>query len=118
MLKQPPQDAGAADKTPSGEPPVADDYTEGGAHAVRIWMAHHQGMSLLSVCNLMSGHPFQRYFHGQPRVTAAELLLSERLPAAMVAEALRRIRIAGGICAVKRGKLAARLPHGCELRLR
>jgi hypothetical protein len=45
---------------------------------VRSWMAHHQGMSLLAVTNLTEGHPFQRWFHNDPRVRATELLLYEK----------------------------------------
>ncbi len=45
---------------------------------VRSWMAHHQGMSLLAVTNLLRGNVVQRWFHANPRVRAAELLLHER----------------------------------------
>jgi cyclic beta-1,2-glucan synthetase len=44
-------------------------------------MAHHQGMSLLAICNLLCDQPFQRYFHAEPYVMATELLLHERMPA-------------------------------------
>ncbi len=50
---------------------------------VRSWMAHHQGMSLLSLTNLLAGRPFQRWFHADPRVRATELLLDEK-PVQMV----------------------------------
>ena len=50
---------------------------------VRSWMAHHQGMSLLSLTNLLAGKPFQRWFHADPRVKATELLLDEK-PVQMV----------------------------------
>jgi hypothetical protein len=57
----------------------AGDYTEGRApKLVRSWMAHHQGMSLLAVTNLLEGDVFQRWFHANPIVHAAELLLHER----------------------------------------
>ena len=58
----------------------AVDYTRGGARPIRNWMAHHQGMSLLSACNLLFDHPMQRYFHAEPHVMATELVLHERLP--------------------------------------
>jgi cyclic beta-1,2-glucan synthetase len=45
---------------------------------VRSWMAHHQGMSLLAVTNLLRDNVFQRWFHANPRVRAAELLLHEK----------------------------------------
>ena len=50
---------------------------------VQSWMAHHQGMSLLAITNLLAGKPFQRWFHSDPRVRATELLLHEK-PAQMV----------------------------------
>jgi cyclic beta-1,2-glucan synthetase len=57
----------------------AADYTEGREpKLVRSWMAHHQGMSLLALTNLLEGDVFQRWFHANPIVHAAELLLHER----------------------------------------
>jgi hypothetical protein len=47
---------------------------------VRCWMAHHQGMILLSVCNLLSNSAMQNLFHTEPMVAATERLLHERLP--------------------------------------
>jgi len=45
---------------------------------VRSWMAHHQGMSLLSIANFLHEDVVQRWFHSHPRVQATELLLQER----------------------------------------
>jgi len=45
---------------------------------VRCWMAHHQGMSLLSVANLLCDNVVQRWFHADRRVQATELLLQEK----------------------------------------
>jgi hypothetical protein len=45
---------------------------------VRCWMAHHQGMSLAAICNLLHGDAFQRWFHAGPVVQASELILQER----------------------------------------
>ncbi len=56
------------------------DYSRAGGEVVRIWMAHHQGMSLLAIANLQFGNPFQKYFHAEPQVLATELLLHERVP--------------------------------------
>ncbi len=61
----------------------AIDYTRSGGEPVRSWMAHHQGMSLLALCNLLFDQPLQKYFHAQPHVLATELLLHERLPAVL-----------------------------------
>jgi hypothetical protein len=45
---------------------------------VRCWMAHHQGMSLLSIANTLHDEVVQRWFHSHPRVQATELLLQEK----------------------------------------
>jgi hypothetical protein len=57
----------------------AADYTLGTEpQMVKSWMAHHQGMSLLALTNLLSDNIFQRWFHANPRVKASELLLHEK----------------------------------------
>jgi cyclic beta-1,2-glucan synthetase len=53
---------------------------------VRCWMAHHQGMILLSVCNLLSDCYMQNLFHQEPRVAATERILHERVPLAAPVE--------------------------------
>jgi cyclic beta-1,2-glucan synthetase len=45
---------------------------------VREWMAHHQGMSLLAIANLLHSDIVRKWFHHDPRVQATELLLQER----------------------------------------
>jgi cyclic beta-1,2-glucan synthetase len=47
---------------------------------VRTFMAHHQGMTLVSIDNALHDSPMQRHFHAEPRVQAADLLLQERIP--------------------------------------
>jgi cyclic beta-1,2-glucan synthetase len=47
---------------------------------VRAYMAHHQGMSFLSLANFVHGNSIQRRFHADPRVRAVEPLLLERVP--------------------------------------
>jgi cyclic beta-1,2-glucan synthetase len=44
----------------------------------RCWMAHHQGMILLSIANFLHDNIIQRWFHADPRVQATELLLHEK----------------------------------------
>jgi cyclic beta-1,2-glucan synthetase len=63
----------------------AADFTPSRHHAwphryqlVRCWMAHHQGMSLLSIANFLRDGVVQRWFHSDPRVQATELLLHEK----------------------------------------
>jgi cyclic beta-1,2-glucan synthetase len=57
----------------------AADFTanEGTPALVREWMAHHQGMSLLAILNLLHDNVVQRWFHSNPQVQSAELLLHE-----------------------------------------
>jgi cyclic beta-1,2-glucan synthetase len=56
----------------------AADYTAPGkAVLVREWMAHHQGMSLLAILNLLRDNVVQRWFHANPVVQSTELLLHE-----------------------------------------
>jgi len=47
---------------------------------VRSYMAHHQGMTLVSLANALTGNSMVRRFHADPRVQATELLLQERIP--------------------------------------
>ncbi len=47
---------------------------------VRTYMAHHQGMGLMSLANFLHGNSFQRRFLADPRVRAVESLLHERIP--------------------------------------
>ena len=45
---------------------------------VRSWMAHHQGMCLLSAANVLCDSSIQRRFHAEPQVAATERILHER----------------------------------------
>jgi cyclic beta-1,2-glucan synthetase len=63
----------AADFTPSVRRSRWNRY-----ELVRCWMAHHQGMSLLSLTNFLHGGIVQCWFHADPRVQASELLLHEK----------------------------------------
>jgi cellobiose phosphorylase len=47
---------------------------------LRSFMAHHQGMSLLALDDVILDSPMQRRFQANPFFRAAELLLQERLP--------------------------------------
>ena len=49
---------------------------------VRSFMAHHQGMILLSLSYLLLGRPMQRRFESDPVFKATLLLLQERIPKA------------------------------------
>lgn len=67
---------------------------------VREWMAHHQGMSLLAILNLLDEDKTKQWFHANPELQATELLLHEKpvSEATLRAEykqfAPRRVRIA------------------------
>lgn len=58
----------------------AADFTGGRENPVlvREWMAHHQGMSLLAISNLLKDNIVQRWFHATPQLQATELLLHEK----------------------------------------
>ena len=47
---------------------------------VKSYMAHHMGMSLLSINNFMNNNIMQKRFHKNPIVKTGELLLEEKLP--------------------------------------
>ena len=47
---------------------------------IRSYMAHHQGMTLLALADVLSDGALRRRFHGHPLGRAAELLLQERTP--------------------------------------
>ena len=61
-----------SDATPRG--------TEARPAVVRAFFAHHQGMSLVALANVVCGDAFVARFHADPRVEASELLLQERVP--------------------------------------
>lgn len=64
----------ALDYTPSHLP-------EGtGVAVIRAYMAHHQGMTVVSIANALLDGRMRARFHAEPIVRAAELLLQERMP--------------------------------------
>ncbi len=54
---------------------------------VDAFFAHHIGMSLVSLTNSLADNIWQRRFHADPLVRAAELLLHERVPRQAVLQA-------------------------------
>jgi cyclic beta-1,2-glucan synthetase len=64
-----PDDAGEAVAVRSGQGTVVATY-----------MAHHQGMTLVALANVLLGDRMVERFHADPRVKATELLLQERIP--------------------------------------
>ena len=67
----------ALDFTPSRLPEKAR------VAVVRAYMAHHQGMTIVSLGNVVHDGLTQRRFHTYPMIQAAELLLQERTPRAV-----------------------------------
>jgi cyclic beta-1,2-glucan synthetase len=67
----------ALDYTPSRLPEQAR------VAVVRAYMAHHQGMTLVALGNVVHDGLTRRRFHAHPLVQAAELLLQERTPRAV-----------------------------------
>ncbi|MFH0856095.1 MAG: glucoamylase family protein [Candidatus Omnitrophota bacterium] len=66
----------AIDYTPAR---LAPDETRA---IVKSFMAHHQGMSLLSLAYVLLDRPMQRRFLAEPMFKSTELLLQERVPTA------------------------------------
>lgn len=64
----------AIDYTDARLPPRTSSAT------VRSYMAHHQGMSLLSLAYVLCDRPMQRRFNADLALRSTELLLQERVP--------------------------------------
>ncbi len=65
------------------------DYTPERLHTkqksflLKSFLAHHQGMSLVSLNNLLNNSIMQRRFHREPLVQSTQILLQERIPHAV-----------------------------------
>ncbi len=59
---------------------------------VGAYMAHHIGMSLVALTNVLTSGVWQRRFHADPVVRSAELLLHERIPRRLVLREPQRTR--------------------------
>ncbi|MEA3424436.1 MAG: glucoamylase family protein, partial [Bacillota bacterium] len=53
---------------------------DGDKKVVKAYMAHHLGMSLLSINNFINDNIMQRRFHSEPIVQTGEFLLQEKTP--------------------------------------
>ncbi|KQP20079.1 glycosyl transferase [Pseudorhodoferax sp. Leaf267] len=47
---------------------------------VRNFMAHHQGMAIVAIANVLQNGRMRERFHREPMVQSSELLLQERMP--------------------------------------
>jgi cyclic beta-1,2-glucan synthetase len=68
------------DYTPRNRDAEASPDTAAGPVVVRAFFAHHQGMSLVAIANVVCKDIFVERFHADPRIKATELLLQERVP--------------------------------------
>jgi hypothetical protein len=59
---------------------------------VRSWMAHHQGMCLLSIANVLCDSAVQRRFHAEPQVAATERILHEKASSSEAIDAVKAQR--------------------------
>jgi cellobiose phosphorylase len=94
--------AAAAEPSPRGAQP----------ELVRAFFAHHQGMSLVAMANILFDDVFVMRFHADPRVKATELLLQERVPREAILAEARPVEAAPA--APSTGAIAARrfrTPH-------
>ncbi len=58
---------------------------------VRAYMAHHLGMGLVALTNILTSSIWQRRFHADPVVRSAELLLHERIPRRLILREPQRV---------------------------
>ncbi|MCC5973015.1 MAG: glycosyl transferase [Rubellimicrobium sp.] len=55
--------------------PVGQDFA-----IIRSFMAHHQGMTITAIANVLQDGRLRARFHAEPAIMATELLLQERVP--------------------------------------
>ncbi|HEY3351258.1 MAG TPA: glucoamylase family protein [Thermoanaerobaculia bacterium] len=70
----------AIDYTPRKDAEPETALSPSGGVVIRSYLAHHQGMTLLALANVLLDDPMVERFHADPRVKATELLLQERVP--------------------------------------
>ncbi len=56
----------------------AVDFTAKQPEVVREWMAHHQGMCIVGLLNLLEDNAVQRWFYDNTQMRSVELLLHEK----------------------------------------
>jgi len=61
---------------------------------IYAYMAHHQGMTLVAIDNVLHHGAMQRRFHSDPRIRAVESLLFERIPITKPARGEAHTRLA------------------------
>ena len=60
---------------------------------VKTYMAHHQGLILLSINNLVNNNILQERFHKNPEIKSVDILLQEKLPEDMIITKERKEKV-------------------------
>ncbi len=60
---------------------------------VKTYMAHHQGLILLSINNLINNNILQERFHKNPEIKAVDILLQEKMPEDMLITKERKEKV-------------------------
>ena len=60
---------------------------------VKTYMAHHQGLILLSINNLVNNNILQERFHQNPEIKSVDILLQEKLPEDMIITKERKEKV-------------------------
>ncbi len=82
---------------------------------IRAFMTHHQGMSLVSLANILQEDVVERRFHADPAVQATELLLQERVPVGVPAAHPRAEEVLTGRVAQEMPGMITRVYDSAEL---
>ena len=78
---------------------------------IRAFMAHHQGMSLVALANVLEDDRMEKRFHADPMVQATELLLQERIPLGVPAAHPRAEEVLTGRLAQAQPGMSTRVYH-------
>jgi hypothetical protein len=81
----------------------AIDFTQGRnkPEVVREWMAHHQGMCMMGLLNLLADNVVQQWFYDNTQMRAVELLLHEK--------PMREAAMRSGLSSPKKAKVKKKL---------
>lgn len=82
---------------------------------VRAFMAHHQGMSLVAMDNVLNDNAMTKRFHADALVRATELLLQERIPVGVPAVRPRAEEVLIGSIAQSTAGLVNRVYRSADL---
>lgn len=64
---------------------------------VKCFMVHHEGMSFMSLDNVLNNNILQERFHKVPEIKATELLLQEKIPKVVVYDREQQIEVSDNI---------------------